>query len=218
MTEVEWGRLPAQALRALADDNAVVILPIASIEQHGPHLPVMTDTRLGSEIAVRAARKAFDRRKAVVTPVVWSGLSEHHMAFGGTLTVSHATFRAIITDLIAALTRQGFRDVLISNSHGGNILAMQNILDELALESDATLVGTTYVTEAGSTYCDVLDDQDGIPKRPTKKRGRHFWNAGPWRSPILSRILKPGHSRWINAGRERMAFRSERIASDGFVL
>ncbi|MEM6342185.1 MAG: creatininase family protein [Pseudomonadota bacterium] len=162
MTEVEWGRLPAQALRALADDNAVVILPIASIEQHGPHLPVMTDTRLGSEIAVRAARKAFDRRKAVVTPVVWSGLSEHHMAFGGTLTVSHATFRAIIADLIAALTRQGFRDVLISNSHGGNMLAMQNILDELALESDATLVGTTYVTEAGSTYCDVLDDQDGI--------------------------------------------------------
>ena len=62
MQEVEWQRLKAQDLRALAEQNAVVILPIASIEQHGPHLPVMTDTRLGHEVAVRAARKAYPQR------------------------------------------------------------------------------------------------------------------------------------------------------------
>ena len=48
MAEVDWSRLKAHELRKLANDNAVVILPIASIEQHGPHLPVMTDTRLGA--------------------------------------------------------------------------------------------------------------------------------------------------------------------------
>ncbi|MEM6987544.1 MAG: creatininase family protein, partial [Pseudomonadota bacterium] len=139
-----------------------VILPIASIEQHGPHLPVMTDTRLGHEIALRAARKAADTRPVVVTPVVWSGLSEHHMPFGGTLTLSHDTFRRVIRDLIDALTRHGFRDILISNSHGGNIVAMQQILDELSPTSEATLVATTYVTEAGDALSQHLQDQPSV--------------------------------------------------------
>ena len=162
MVDVDWARLKAQDLRALANENAVVILPIASIEQHGPHLPVMTDTRLGYEVATRAARLAWDRQKTVVAPVVWSGLSEHHMPFGGTLTVSHATFRALISDLITALVRQGFRKILISNSHGGNVIAMQQILDELAPTCPATLVATTYVTETDSTYGDLLEDQRGV--------------------------------------------------------
>jgi creatinine amidohydrolase len=160
--EVEWARLKAHELRALAEREACAILPIASIEQHGPHLPVMTDTRLGHEVAVRAARRAFPTRPTVVTPVVWSGLSEHHMAFGGTLILSHATFRAVIHDLIQALTRHGFRDVLISNSHGGNIVAMQSIADELATRLPATIVATTYVAEASLAFARILEDQSGV--------------------------------------------------------
>ena len=160
--EVEWRKLKAQDLRALAAENAVVVIPVASIEQHGPHLPVETDTRLGHEIAVRAARKASATRPTIVTPVVWMGLSEHHMPFGGTLTVSHSTFRAILRDLIVAVTRHGFRDVLISNSHGGNIIAMQQIADELASQVDATIVATTYVMEAGETYGEIMEDQASI--------------------------------------------------------
>ena len=154
--------MKAQDLRALANENAVVILPIASIEQHGPHLPVMTDTRLGHEVAIRAARKAYGKRPTVVTPVVWSGLSEHHMPFGGTLILSHATFRAVVRDLVESITRHGFRDILISNSHGGNIIAMQQICDELSQQTEATLVATTYVAEAGSGIGDLLEDQDNI--------------------------------------------------------
>ena len=162
MVEVEWARLKAHELRALADREACVILPIASIEQHGPHLPVMTDTRLGHEVAVRAARVAYPLRPTVVTPVVWSGLSEHHMAFGGTLILSHATFRAVLRDLIQALTRHGFRDVLISNSHGGNIVAMQQIADELATALPANIVATTYVSEAALAFARILEDQAGV--------------------------------------------------------
>lgn len=162
MAEVDWSRLKAHELRRLANENAVVILPIASIEQHGPHLPVMTDTRLGQEIAFRAARKAYLERPVVVTPVVWSGLSEHHMPFGGTLTLSHETFRGVIRDLIDAIVRHGFQDILISNSHGGNIIAMQQILDELAPTSKATIVATTYVTEAGEDLSKHLEDQPGV--------------------------------------------------------
>jgi len=162
MPETDWSRLKAHELRALAAQNAVVILPIASIEQHGPHLPVMTDTRLGYEINIRAARKAYATRPVVVAPVVWSGLSEHHMPFGGTLTLSHATFRAVVRDLIDALIRHGFHDILISNSHGGNVIAMQQICDELAPSLNATLVATTYVTEAGKDLSQHLQDQPGV--------------------------------------------------------
>lgn len=160
--DVEWCNLKAQDLRRLAEENAVVVIPIASIEQHGPHLPVMTDTRLGHEIAVRAARKAQATRPVVVTPVVWMGLSEHHMPFGGTLIVSHATFRAILRDLVTSVLRHGFRDILISNSHGGNIIAMQQIADELSPELDATIVTTTYVTEGGQAFADLMEDQPNV--------------------------------------------------------
>lgn len=72
MAEVDWTRRKAPELLALAKANAVVILPIASIEQHGPHLPAMTDTRLGHEVAVRAARKAYSDRPTIVSRP-WSG-------------------------------------------------------------------------------------------------------------------------------------------------
>lgn len=158
--EVEWARLKAHELRALAAGDAAVVIPIASIEQHGPHLPVMTDTRLGHEIAVRAARRAT--RRTVVTPAVWHGLSEHHMPYGGTLILSHETFRLVLRDLIVSLTRHGFRDIVISNSHGGNIVAMQQICDELAPETEATLVATTYVHEAGEAFAALMEDQDNL--------------------------------------------------------
>ena len=162
MPEVEWARMKAQDLRRLANENAVVIVPIASIEQHGPHLPVMTDTRLGHEVAVRSARKACAKRPTVVTPVVWHGLSEHHMPFGGTLILSHDTFRRVIRDLVEALVRHGFRDILISNSHGGNIVAMHQICDELSTQTPATLVATTYPTEMGDALEAILEDQKGM--------------------------------------------------------
>ncbi len=162
MPEVEWAKLKAQELRDLANRNAVVILPIAATEQHGPHLPVMTDTRIGGEVAVRAARKAFASRPTVVAPVLWSGLSEHHMPFGGTFTLDHDTFVGVLRCLIGSLVRHGFSDVLISNSHGGNIRAMQAAADQLTAELGATVVATTYATEGADAIAALLEDQQSI--------------------------------------------------------
>lgn len=159
---VEWQNFKAQDLRALARQNAVVILPVASIEQHGPHLPTSTDTRLGHEVAKRAAQKAYGTRPTIMTPVLWCGLSEHHMPFGGTLTLSHAAFQAVVRDLIVSITRAGFHDILISNSHGGNIIALQQICDELSAQVPATLVMTTYPMEASTEISLLLEDQKGV--------------------------------------------------------
>lgn len=162
MQIVEWSRLKAHELRQMANENAVVIIPVASIEQHGPHLPVMTDTRIGEEVAVRAARLAFDKRPTIVTPVVWHGLSEHHMPYGGTLTLTQDTFRLVLRDLVISLSRHGFRDILISNSHGGNDIAMKQFCDEFAPALPVTLVATTYVSEATPDLQALLEDQDDV--------------------------------------------------------
>lgn len=163
--EVEWQRLKAHALRAAAEADAVVIIPTAAIEQHGPHLPVMADTRIGAEVAARAARAAYADQPTLVTPVVWSGLSEHHMPFGGTLTLDHETFFNVLRCLVTSVVRHGFRKVVISNSHGGNIIAIQHAADRLASYPDtraATVVATTYVAEAGEEIAAILEDQPHI--------------------------------------------------------
>jgi creatinine amidohydrolase len=85
MAEVEWSRLKAPELRALAKDNAIVIVPVGSTEQHGPHLPTQVDCLLAGEIARRAAILASHTTPTLVTPTVWSGLAEHHMSLGATL-------------------------------------------------------------------------------------------------------------------------------------
>src|ERR1700751_5196130 len=68
MKEIEWARLKAHELRELAQRDAVVIVPVASLEQHGPHLPVQVDTLLCTEVARRTARLVTSRIPIVVTP------------------------------------------------------------------------------------------------------------------------------------------------------
>lgn len=161
-TEFAWERLKAHELRALAGGDTVVIIPVAAVEQHGPHLATGTDAIIGREVAIRAARKAAAVRRAVVTPVLWCGLSEHHMAFGGTLTLTPATFQAMLRDVTTALVRQGFDKVLISNSHGGNHIAIQAAAEALAIELPVIVAATTYFREAPDALGALLDDQPGV--------------------------------------------------------
>jgi len=163
MTQIEWMKSKAHELRALASENAVVILPVASIEQHGPHLPTMTDTLLAYESSCRAARLVNARGgKAVVAPTVWSGLSEHHVDFGGTLTVDYQTFYQILRGLVDAMARQGFSRVLINNGHGGNIEACKVATQDLTFELGIPVVSTTYPTVASEAYGKILEDQSFI--------------------------------------------------------
>ncbi len=164
MPNLEWMKCKAHELRALANEDAVVIVPVASIEQHGPHLPTMTDTLLASETSIRAAQLARDAgTPTVVTPTVWTGLSEHHVPYGGTLTVDYQTFYLILRGITDSLTRQGFRRILINNGHGGNIDACKMAVQELTHEFDVPVVTTTYPTAADfAAFSAVLQDQKFI--------------------------------------------------------
>ncbi|MBA52318.1 MAG: creatininase [Acidimicrobiaceae bacterium] len=163
MALMEWANLKAHELRALAADDAVVIAPVAAMEQHGPHLPVQVDSRLATEVSHRAAEKAHDEQATVVLPVVWAGLSEHHMPFGGTITLDYETLLSMFRCIVDSVQRHGFNKVVILNGHGGNIDACKMIAQSLSLELDeVTVVAATYWLEAASRLALILEDQSNV--------------------------------------------------------
>ncbi|MFP4271075.1 MAG: creatininase family protein [Alphaproteobacteria bacterium] len=161
---VRWGELRAPELRALAEARATVVVPVASIEQHGPHLPTMTDTLLATSVAYAAAeRLVADGRACVVTSPVWSGLSEHHMALGATLSVDFDAFSALLRGVVGSLARHGFDRVLLLNSHGGNVAALKTVVETLARQHPAVrLVAATHWHLAADLVDPLLETQRSI--------------------------------------------------------
>lgn len=103
--------------------GTVVVLPTASIEQHGPHLPLAVDTMIVTHVAhaavARAAQESPDAR-LVVAPTVHYGVSHHHLAFAGTMSLTSAIYVETLKELVRCLVRHGVRGVFLLNGHGGN--------------------------------------------------------------------------------------------------
>jgi creatinine amidohydrolase len=162
MGEVFWNRLKAADLVGLAAADAIVLLPVASTEQHGPHLATGVDVVLCTEACRRAAVIASEARPVVVAPTVWMGLAEHHVAFGGTFTVSLATWHAVLRDLCQSILRAGFSKILIVNGHGGNATALNALTVELTRETGAPIATTNYCVFGEEALREVLEDQEGV--------------------------------------------------------
>ncbi len=163
MQEVEWRRLRADQLRAQAQRDAIVILPVAALEQHGPHLPVEVDSLLGEVVALRTARKAVAMgTPALVLPVLWTGLSEHHMSFGGTVTLDFTAFSALVEGVVRSVLRHGFRRIVLLNAHGGNENALRTITDDLTPKLGVPIVQFTYWYAAAVAIAKILETQGGL--------------------------------------------------------
>ena len=161
--EYEWARLRADELCKYAQDDTVVILPVAALEQHGPHLPVMVDSRLAEEVSKRTASLGRAKGIPIITlPVVWHGLSEHHMPFGGTVTLTSNTFFLIVRDLIKSISRHGFSKFLILNGHGGNITAAEVCAQDISMELSLPIVAATYWLEAADRFAKILEKQTNV--------------------------------------------------------
>ncbi|MEW2489904.1 creatininase family protein [Streptomyces sp. NPDC048411] len=162
MNEVQWNRLTAAQLRDLAAREAVVLLPVGATEQHGPHLPTGVDDFLAAEVCRRAAELASEHIGVVVTPSVPTGLSEHHMAFGGTLTLSLPTLHALLRDICRSVIRAGFSRILIVNGHGGNMTALHALTTELTAELATPIAFASYFGAGRDVVRETLETQDGL--------------------------------------------------------
>ena len=161
--EFEWRKLRADELRERARQDAIVILPVASLEQHGPHLPVEVDSMLGEAVAARTAAKVVDKGEPIVVlPVLWTGLSEHHMSFGGTVTLDNAAFAAVVEGVVRSVLRHGFRRIVLLNAHGGNENALRAITDDLTPKLGVPIVQFTYWYAAAVPIAKILQTQGGL--------------------------------------------------------
>jgi creatinine amidohydrolase len=140
LQEMNW-----PTVKAVSNDLPVVV-PIAAVEQHGPHLPVFTDSMLLGEVVRRAAELLRDR--VVWTPLLWLGNSHHHLEFAGTLSAAPRTYLDLLGDLIDNLVVHGFRRVVLLNGHGGNIVPAQQAVFEARQRyrqrDDLLLLASTY--------------------------------------------------------------------------
>ena len=157
--EVRWDRLTAPALRDAVRDRTVVIIPLGATEQHGPHLPTQVDWRSAYEISLRAARLMAGRQRALVTPAIPFGMSEHHMSLGGTLTLDYATMAAVVGCVVRSAARHRFERIFVLNGHGGNISALDTILTELTIDLQLPLAGGTYWYIAADSIRGILEQQ-----------------------------------------------------------
>jgi creatinine amidohydrolase len=152
---LEYGKLSwPEVARAVAEER-VPIVPIGTLEDHGPHLPIDTDVTLVEAICRGAATALAE--EAVLLPAIVHGYSPHHMDFPGTVTISWDTFCRYCTDVATSLVGHGFKRVLLVNGHGSN----QNLVEMAArltmVEEPGCLVAACFYL-AGPSSAGVIDD------------------------------------------------------------
>src|ERR1700722_2403076 len=113
-----WQDLTWPDFRSLPDD-AVAVVPVAAVEQHGPHLPVSVDATINAGILARALPPVPSDATVLALPMQSVGLSVEHIRFPGTLTLSAETLIAVLTELGRSVARAGLRRLVFLNSHGG---------------------------------------------------------------------------------------------------
>ncbi len=161
--EVDWTRLTAPDIRDIAArGQALAVLPVGSLEQHGPHLPVITDTRTAWEVSIRAARLVADEMPVLVLPGMWTGMSEHHLPFGGTISLNFAEFRGVLSGIARSLRAIGFGRLLIINGHGGNIDPLAVAVRELAVEYGIPIATTTPWSGAAKEVAALLESAERV--------------------------------------------------------
>lgn len=128
--EQKWTGIPDQV-------DKVIVLPLGSMEQHGRHLPLLTDTLICQEIVNRAELALGE--SALFLPMLWVGMSEHHRGFPGTVSVTPTTYVSLLSDILESLIGSGFKRILLLNAHGGNATPGQMAMYEVQMRHRDTL-------------------------------------------------------------------------------
>lgn len=124
---MQWGEKNWKDLSKLSEK--VVLVPLGSMEQHGHHLPLLTDTMICSELVKRIEAALGD--EILFLPVLWFGASDHHRAFPGTISVNNGLYTQMIVDVLESMISAGFKRIMFLNAHGGNELPGFNAIYEV---------------------------------------------------------------------------------------
>jgi creatinine amidohydrolase len=129
----DWMEMTWQEIAGAGNDTArwIAVLPLAAVEQHGPHLPLGVDTFIAEAYLARVREILPADLPVTFLPVQRIGVSVEHVAFPGTLTLSASAAIAAWTEIGESLVRAGLRKLVLITSHGGNVAAMELVARDL---------------------------------------------------------------------------------------
>jgi creatinine amidohydrolase len=154
-----WDQLTSKEIDAL-DRRIPVILPVAAIEQHGPHLPLATDRMIAEYFCRKLHEDIPDR--ILILPAMGVGCSEHHLDFSGSLTLQHDTFLRQAEDILGSVALHGFKNLIIYNSHGGNLGISQVIVEHFGhRHPECRVVLATWWKIAGEALFELNETGEG---------------------------------------------------------
>lgn len=155
---VELGRLSWKEVEGILPLNPVILLPIGTVEQHGPHMPVNADNMVAGFVAQRVAEST----SAYLAPAINYGLSAQFRNFPGTISIQPQTLTAVLRDVCQALVHQGFRRLIFVNNHGGNQTSCEQVARELKAEH-GLVIGNLYPWNLGYALMrDTYDDAAAV--------------------------------------------------------
>lgn len=160
---VWWGDYRTTEYASIDPEGTIAVLPVAAIEQHGPHLPVSTDTTIMNGMLETMIARLPAELDIRILPVQAVGKSNEHLHAPGTLTLTAPTLIAAWTELGLSIARAGVRKLIVVNSHGGNEEIMGIVTRELRVREKMLAVKTSWQRFGRPTgmYSD-LEERQGI--------------------------------------------------------
>ncbi len=142
-------------VRDYLETNDMVIIPLGSTEQHGPHMPLGTDYYE----ATGMSEMISERTGVVVAPVVLSGYSEYHSGFAGSLSLRPETMEQVLFETAQWLIKYGFRRIMFFNYHGGNRIVEGKVIHRInhTTEAIAVAIGAGAAFQTGGAKVEGVD-------------------------------------------------------------
>jgi creatinine amidohydrolase len=139
-----WSDLTTREFEGLDPERTIAVLPIAAVEQHGPHLPVSTDLEIGNGMVRETMKLLPDDLAVLFLPTQAVGKSNEHLRSPGTITLSAETAIRAWTEIGEAVHRAGLRKLVMANSHGGNVEVIGIVARELRVRLGMLAVSCSW--------------------------------------------------------------------------
>ncbi len=139
-----WAELTWRDFQAPEIEDAIAVLPVAAVEQHGPHLPLGVDLLLMQGYIARVVERLPEDLPVLFLPIQAVGVSTEHENYPGTLSLSPASLIAILSEIGAGIARAGVRKLVLLNSHGGNVALLDVVAQDLRARHGLLAVKATW--------------------------------------------------------------------------